>query len=67
MPVSPSDAARARDGRQRLVDLQARLRDALGASDDDQLKALFETTAEALGGLANAFDDYVGADEEAWE
>ena len=67
MPVSPSDAARARDGRQRLLDLQARLRDALGASDDDQLKALFETTAEALGGLANAFDDYVGADEEAWE
>ena len=67
MSVSSSDAARAREGQQRLLRLQSGLRDALGDSDDAQLKALFETTAEALGGLASAFDDYVVADEGAWE
>lgn len=67
MSESTSSAALARRGRQQLLDLQTQLRDALGSSDDDQLRALFETTAEALGGLARAFDDYVEGDEEAWE
>ncbi len=64
MPVSASDAALAGRHRQRLLDLQAALRDALTESEDAQLQALFETTAEALGGLASAFDDYV---EGAWK
>lgn len=67
MPVSSSDAALAGRHRQRLLDLQSALRDDLDQSGDDQLKALFETTAEALGGLANAFGDYAEADEDAWE
>lgn len=67
MSVSSADADLAGRHRQRLLDLQNALRDDLAKSEDDQLKALFETTAEALGGLANAFDDYVEADEGAWE
>jgi hypothetical protein len=65
--MSTPSADLARDGRQRLLALRDHLRSALSDSDDDQLKALFETTAEALGGLASAFDDYVEGDEEAWE
>jgi hypothetical protein len=34
---------------------------------DPQAKAMFETSAEVLGGLAKAFKDYEEATEKAWE
>lgn len=35
--------------------------------DDPKAKALFETAAETLGGLLNAFQDYEQGDETAWK
>lgn len=63
----PSADDTARRSRQDLLDLQSSLRDRIDAADDDQLKAALETAAEALGGLAGAFDDFVEGDEKAWD
>ena len=52
---------------QDLLDLQDAPRDRIADAGDDQLKAALETTAEALGGLAGAFADFVEGDEEAWD
>ena len=41
------------------------LRDDVKAVDDPQAKALFETAAETLGGLLQAFEDYDRGDEAA--
>jgi hypothetical protein len=42
------------------------LRDDIEIVDDPQLKAMFETAAEVLGGLAKAFNDYERKNEPAW-
>jgi hypothetical protein len=34
--------------------------------DEPQLKAMFETAAEVLGGLKKAFSDYEKKNESAW-
>lgn len=34
--------------------------------DEPQLKAMFETSAEVLGGLVKAFSDYEQKNEAAW-
>ena len=34
--------------------------------DEPQLKAMFETSAEVLGGLIKAFHDYEQKNESAW-
>jgi hypothetical protein len=34
--------------------------------DEPQFKALFETSAEVLGGLVKAFEDYEKKNESAW-
>ena len=34
--------------------------------DEPQFKAMFETSAEVLTGLAKAFDDYERKNEAAW-
>jgi HD-like signal output (HDOD) protein len=34
--------------------------------DEPQLKAMFETAAEVLGGLRKAFNDYERKNESAW-
>ena len=34
--------------------------------DEPQFKAMFETAAEVLGGLVNAFDHYEQKSEAAW-
>lgn len=57
----------ARRSRQDLLDLQDQLRDRVHQTDDDQLAAVLETTAEALGGLAEAFGDFAEGDESAWD
>jgi hypothetical protein len=35
--------------------------------DEPQLKAMFETSAEVLGGLVKAFSDYEHKNEPAWK
>lgn len=34
--------------------------------DEPQLKAMFETSAEVLGGLKKTFSDYESRNERAW-
>ena len=43
------------------------LRDDIGKVDEPQLKAMFETSAEVLGGLVKAFQDYEQKNEAAWQ
>jgi hypothetical protein len=42
------------------------LREDIGKVDEPQLRAMFETAAEVLVGLAKAFDDYEKKNEAAW-
>ena len=62
-----TSADTARRSRQDLLDLQDSLRDRVHETDDDQLAAVLETAAEALGGLAEAFADFAEGDEAAWD
>ncbi|HWM48653.1 MAG TPA: hypothetical protein VNR11_17240 [Xanthobacteraceae bacterium] len=52
--------------RQRLRELKDHLREDIAAVDEPQLKAMFETAAEVLGGLEKAFGDYEQKNEPAW-
>ena len=52
--------------RKALKDIQDHLRDDIEKVDEPQLKAMFETAAEVLGGLAKAFHDYEQKNESAW-
>ncbi|MCS3447301.1 MULTISPECIES: hypothetical protein [Bradyrhizobium] len=49
-----------------LQDIRNHLRDDIQKVDDPQLKAMFETSAEVLGGLEKAFNDYEKKNEKAW-
>ncbi|HEU5274793.1 MAG TPA: hypothetical protein VFU97_14120 [Xanthobacteraceae bacterium] len=51
---------------QRLQDTIAHLREDVKKVDEPQLKAMFETSAEVLGGLVKAFKDYEQKNEPAW-
>jgi hypothetical protein len=42
------------------------LREDIEKVDEPQLKAMFETAAEVLGGLIKAFHDYEQKNERAW-
>ena len=42
------------------------LREDIEKVDEPQLKAMFETSAEVLGGLEKAFKDYEQRNEKAW-
>ncbi len=50
-----------------LNDVAVRARDDIRKVSDPKAQALFETTAEALKGLAKAFDDYETNREEVWK
>ena len=50
----------------RLQETMDHLRDDIGKVDEPQLKAIFETAAEILGGLKKAFRDYEQKNESAW-
>lgn len=50
----------------RLADLAEHLREDVTKVDEPQAKALFETSAEVLLGLRNAFLDYEKGEEDAW-
>jgi hypothetical protein len=50
----------------RLQEIKDHLREDIEKVDEPQLKAMFETSAEVLGGLINAFHDYEEKNESAW-
>lgn len=49
-----------------LHDIRNHLREDIEKVDEPQLKAMFETSAEVLGGLEKAFRDYEQKNEKAW-
>ena len=49
-----------------LKEIQDHLREDIQKVDEPQLKAMFETAAEVLGGLTKAFRDYEQKNEAAW-
>ncbi|BAY91265.1 MULTISPECIES: hypothetical protein [unclassified Tolypothrix] len=51
----------------KLNDLIAHLREDITKIEDPKAQALFETTAEVLKGLVNAYNDYEQHSEEAWK
>ena len=51
----------------RLQEIMNHLREDVEKVDEPQLKAMFETAAEVLGGLKKAFDDYEKKNEAAWQ
>jgi hypothetical protein len=52
---------------QRLQEFIGHLREDITKVDEPQLKAMFETAAEVLGGLRKAFSDYEQKNEPAWK
>ena len=52
--------------KKRLTETQTHLREDIDKVDEPQLKAMFETSAEVLGGLIKAFGDYEKKNEAAW-
>jgi hypothetical protein len=52
--------------RKALQDIKSHLREDVEKVDEPQLKAMFETSAEVLGGLEKAFKDYEDKNEGAW-
>jgi hypothetical protein len=50
----------------RLQEIKDHLREDIEKVDEPQLKAMFETSAEVLGGLIKAFHDYEEKNESAW-
>ena len=49
-----------------LQEIQEHLREDITKVDEPQFKAMFETSAEVLGGLIKAFRDYEQKNEAAW-
>jgi hypothetical protein len=56
----------ARKVRQRLEDTLKHMREDVEKVDDPKFKAMFETSAEVLGGLVKAFSDFEQKNEAAW-
>ena len=50
-----------------LSDVAIHAREDIEKVDDPSAKALFETSAEVLGGLEKAFSDYESKTEPAWK
>ena len=49
-----------------LQEIKDHLREDIAKVEEPQLKAMFETSAEVLGGLIKAFKDYEQKNEAAW-
>ena len=49
-----------------LQEVRQHLREDIQKVDEPQLKAMFETSAEVLGGLEKAFRYYEQKNEKAW-
>lgn len=52
--------------RKALEEIRPHLREDIEKVDEPQFKAMFETSAEVLGGLMKAFSDYEQKSESAW-
>lgn len=52
--------------KQALEQTRTHLREDIEKVDEPQLKAMFETSAEVIGGLTKAFSDYERKNEGAW-
>jgi hypothetical protein len=50
----------------RLKETMAALREEMNGIQEPQLTAMLETSAEVIGGLLKAFQDYEAKDERAW-
>ena len=50
-----------------LTELMAQVRAEGDKTKNPKEQALFETTAEVLGGLAKAYADFEGGGEKAWQ
>jgi hypothetical protein len=50
----------------RLQEIIDHLRSDIDKVDEPRFKAMFETSAEVLGGLVKAFSDYERKNENAW-
>jgi hypothetical protein len=55
-----------RNMKKRLSEILNHLRSDVEKVDEPQLRAMFETSAEVLGGLIKAFSDYEKKNEAAW-
>jgi hypothetical protein len=71
--VMPSSSAIEKDPRHHtqkmrrsLQEIKDHLREDIAKVDEPQLRAMFETSAEVLGGLIKAFRDYEEKNETAW-
>ena len=53
-------------GQKALKEIHDHLREDITKVDEPQLKAMFETSAEVLGGLIKAFSDYEKKNEPSW-
>lgn len=51
----------------RLKETMDHMRADIDKVDEPQFKAMFETSAEVLGGLVKAFEDYEKKNEAAWK
>jgi hypothetical protein len=52
--------------RMALNEIRNHLRQDIEKVDEPQLRAMFETSAEVIGGLSKAFADYERKNEAAW-
>jgi hypothetical protein len=52
--------------RKKLQEVKQHLREDIEKVDEPQLRAMFETSAEVIGGLEKAFSDYEQKNESAW-
>jgi hypothetical protein len=50
-----------------LKEIQDHLREDISKVKEPKLQAMFETSAEVLGGLMKAFQDYEKKNEAAWK
>lgn len=67
MDLAQDDPRRhTRAVKQRLQETMDHLRADVAKVDEPQARALFETSAEVLGGLIKAFGDYEAKSEMAW-
>jgi hypothetical protein len=53
--------------KQMLRDVAAHAREDVGKVSDPKAQALFETTAEVLGGLEKTYQDFEDRNERAWK
>lgn len=64
---SRNPTTHTRNMRQRFEELRNHLREDIEKVEEPQLKAMFETSAEVIGGLEKAFSDYERKNEPAWQ